>query len=88
MGGLSTILVFMVCGIMLEIPVNIGSVVVGALVGTIIATVIQMCKSMVDYSKKESVQFEDDDYYYYVTAIPKYNMSTKKKSVKKMTEEE
>ena len=87
-GGLSTILVFMVCGIMLEIPVNIGSVVVGALVGTIIATVIQMCKSMVDYSKKESVQFEDDDYYYYVTAIPKYNMSTKKKSVKKMTEEE
>ena len=46
-----------------------------------------MCKSVIDYSHKESVQFEDDDYYYYVKAIPKVE-NAQKKRVKTMTEEE
>ena len=33
---------------------------------------------MVDYSKKEVVQFEDDDYYYYVKAIPKMGKKEEK----------
>lgn len=85
-GGLSTILFFMVCGMMLDITVSVGAVIAGALVGILVSLVIQACKSMADYARKESVQFEDDDYYYYVKAIPKYNMSGKKKSVKKMTD--
>ena len=42
---------------------------------------------MVDYSRKETVQFEDDDYYYYVKAIPKYNVTAKKKNVVKMNDQ-
>ena len=49
--------------------------------------IVQMCKSVIDYSHKESVQFEDDDYYYYVKAIPKVE-NAQKKRVKTMTEEE
>ena len=48
---------------------------------------VQMCKSMVDYSRKETVQFEDDDYYYYVKAIPKLGVAKKNKNVKTMTED-
>lgn len=49
----------------------------GSLLGIVLALFVQVCKRVADYSKKESVQFEDDDYYYYVKAIPKYNMGKK-----------
>jgi len=86
-GGVLNIIAFMCCGMMLEVEVDTGNVFVGTILGVLIALVVQLCKSMVDYSRKETVQFEDDDYYYYVKAIPKYNVSAKKVSVKKMNEE-
>ena len=87
-GGISNIIFFMICGIMLDIDVEVGSLILGSLIGVVVSVAIQMCKSLADYSRKESVQFEDDEYYYYVKAIPKYNVSTKKKSVKNMTQEQ
>ncbi|MCR4672509.1 MAG: hypothetical protein K5637_04665 [Lachnospiraceae bacterium] len=50
-------------------------VVKGAILGALIAAVAQFFKCIVDYSRKESLQFEDDEYYYYVKAIPKYLVS-------------
>lgn len=38
-----------------------------------------------DYSRTEKVQFEDDEYYYYVKAVPKMNMSSKEKRIKKIS---
>jgi hypothetical protein len=37
---------------------------------------------MVDYTRIESVQFEDDDYYYYVKAVPKVTVSDSLRTVK------
>lgn len=87
-GGICNILFFLVCGIMLDVNVSMGSLILGSFFGTIIAAIIQICKSTVDYSRKESVQFEDDEYYYYVKAIPKFNIAAKNKNVMKMTEEQ
>lgn len=87
-GSVFTILVFMVCGMMVDANVSGGSLILGALLGAIIGMIVQMCKSVVDYSRKETVQFEDDDYYYYVKAIPKFNVAQKNKSVKTMTDDE
>jgi len=44
----------------------------GAVLGLIVGAVIQFFRCVVDYSRKEYLQFEDEDYYYYVKAIPKY----------------
>lgn len=87
-GSVFTVLVFMVCGMMVDVNVSGGSLVLGALLGAVIGVIVQMCKSTVDYSRKETVQFEDDDYYYYVKAIPKFNVAQKNKSVKTMTDDE
>lgn len=87
-GSVFTILVFMICGMVVDVSVPGGSLILGAILGGILGMVVQMCKSIVDYSHKESVQFEDDDYYYYVKAIPKFHLAQKNKSVKNMTEEE
>lgn len=87
-GAVCNIIFFIICGSMLDVSVGGGSVVMGSIVGALIALVIQVCKSVADYSKKESVQFEDDEYYYYVKAIPKLGMPAKNKNVKTITEKE
>ncbi len=86
-GGVLNIIAFMCCGMMLDVEIETGSVIFGTIIGVLVALVVQLCKSMVDYSRKETVQFEDDDYYYYVKAIPKYNVSAKKKNVVKMNDQ-
>ncbi len=84
-GGIINILAFMIVGVMMDMEIPFGSLVFGSFVGIIVTAVVQVCKRLVDYSRKEVVQFEDDDYYYYVKAVPKYGVSEKKKTVKKIT---
>ena len=50
--------------------------------GGVLGVIVQMCKSVIDYSHKESVQFEDDDYYYYVKAVPKKMVAVREVTVK------
>ena len=84
-GGLCNILFAMVCGVALDVEVPGGSLVLGTIIGILVGVIVMVCKRLVDFSRKEVVQFEDDDYYYYVKAIPKYNVSAKKKTVKQVT---
>ena len=34
---------------------------------------------------RKKVQFEDDEYYYYVKAVPKVNLSSEEKQIKKIS---
>ena len=81
-GSVFTILVFMVCGMLVDVSVPAGSLVLGAILGGVLGVIVQMCKSVIDYSHKESVQFEDDDYYYYVKAVPKKMVAVREVTVK------
>ena len=81
--GLMNILLFLVCSGMVEEGISVGEVAIGSLLGIIVAAICQVCKSLVDYSRKQKVQFEDDDYYYYVTAIPKFGTPSDEKDIKK-----
>lgn len=56
---------------MLNTDISVGSTLIGTVAGAVIAAFLQFMKCVVDYPKKEFVQFEDDDYYYYVKALPK-----------------
>ena len=58
-------------GAVLGADSNIGGTVLGMVIGVVIAVILQFFKCIVDYPKKEYLQFEDDEYYYYVKAIPK-----------------
>lgn len=86
-GAICNVIFFMIAGAFLSVSVEMGDLIFGSIVGAIVTTLVQICKSMVDYSRKETVQFEDDEYFYYVTAIPKFAVSSKKKDVKKITSE-
>lgn len=81
-GGFLNIVLFLIGSVTLKIDVGTGSVLLGSLVGVLVAVVIQFGKGIVDYQKAELLQFEDDDYYYYVKAIPKLSVTESNKNVK------
>ena len=62
------------------------SIAIGAgILSTGIGFLIEFLCFNLDYSRTEKVQFEDDEYYYYVKAVPKVNLSSKEKQIKKIS---
>ena len=57
----------------------------GSILSTGIGFLIEFLCFNLDYSRTEKVQFEDDEYYYYVKAVPKVNLSSKEKQIKKIS---
>jgi len=64
---------------------NVTEKVLGMLLGNILATGIAFLLDFLfmnlDYSRTERVQFEDDEYYYYVKAVPKKMITSSEKVV-------
>lgn len=69
--AIAGIVVFYVGKGMFDVDADTAKTVLAIILGAIIAACLQFFKCVIDYPKKEFVQFEDDDYYYYVRAIPK-----------------
>lgn len=68
--------------------ISIGMVVVGSLIGGLLAAFVQFMGCTLDYARKEYLQFEDDDYYYYVKAVPKIQVTQAERKVKSFSERE
>ncbi|MDO4284665.1 MAG: hypothetical protein Q4C60_04940 [Eubacteriales bacterium] len=84
-GSILNLLVILIGDMMFDTKVSVGFLFLGTILSFLIAWVIQFFAFNLDYSRTESVQFEDDDYYYYVKAVPKVTVSTKARTVKKIS---
>ncbi len=83
-GAIITIIAFLIVDLQLNIPKQIGAMILGTLISAVIVVVIQFFRRVLDYTAVENVQFEDDDYYYYVKAVPKINVSMTNVKVKRI----
>lgn len=83
-GSLVNVMMLLVGDLMYDTKVSIIGILVGSTVSFVLAKALQFFVFSVDYSRTERVQFEDDEYYYYVKAIPKLNVATPAKTVKKI----
>jgi hypothetical protein len=81
-GGFMSVVLFLLGSVMLSVDVEVVPVLLGSLLGILIAIVAQFIKGIVDYQKADHLQFEDDEYYYYVKAIPKLSVAESNKNVK------
>lgn len=63
---------------------SIAEVIIGGLLSTAVAWLIQLFVHSVDYTRTEYTQFEDDEYYYYVKAVPKVQVLPAEKSIKRI----
>jgi len=84
-GALSNIVILLVGDLMYNANFPIVGVILGNILGAVLATVIQFFHFTLDYARTEKVQFEDDEYYYYVKAVPKMSVAAPVKTVKKIT---
>ena len=83
-GGVLSMMLLLIGGFALEAYTDIGVIILGSIVGIVVAVIVQFFKGVVDYNRTEVVQFEDDDYYYYVKAVPKMKVSAENVNVKKI----
>ncbi len=67
-----------------DTDVSLASLLIGTLISALIAVVVTFFLRGLDYSRAQKVQFEDDEYYYYVKAVPKMQVPTPSKTVKKI----
>lgn len=81
-GAVVYIVIMILGGMFLNIHINMGDVILAAVLSFIIGLVIEFAVLGVDYSRSENTQFEDDEYVYYVKAIPKSYVAQKEKSIK------
>ena len=72
---------------MLDTKVSIGTLIIGALVAVFAGIILEVLFFSVDYSKCESLQYEDDEYYYYVKAVPKVGVPAPEKMVKRINKQ-
>ncbi|MDO5155131.1 MAG: hypothetical protein Q4D51_04120 [Eubacteriales bacterium] len=81
-GGFMNVVLFLFGSVTMMLEVQILPILLGTVVGIVVAVIMQFIKGIVDYQKTDYLQFEDDEYYYYVKAIPKLSVAGRKKNVK------
>ncbi|MGN0395614.1 MAG: hypothetical protein ACI4EF_09630 [Coprococcus sp.] len=81
-GGLLEIILFLIGNFAFDASVSLIGALFGSVIAILVAVVVQFFKGVVDYSRVENTQFEDDEYYYYVKAVPKVVMGKQKKAVR------
>lgn len=81
-GGLIEIILFLVGNFAFDADISLVGALFGSILAILVAVVVQFFKCVVDYSRVENTQFEDDEYYYYVKAVPKVVMGKQKKAVR------
>ncbi len=87
-GAVAYIAVSVIANVVFDAGVNYLTLVVGSVLATAIGLGLELFVFSVDYSRTESLQFEDDEYYYYVKAVPKLSVPAKEKQIKRINKRE
>ena len=83
-GGIAYVIIVLVGGFFTGNRVDIGGELIIAAVSIFVVMVMQFFKIVIDYSRQETLEFEDDDYYYYVKAIPKSRVNEEEINITKI----
>ena len=84
-GLLATLAILIGCSMFdMENIYSMPMVIIGGLFSTVIAWLLQFFVHSVDYTRTEYTQFEDDEYYYYVKAVPKIQVVSAEKNIKRI----
>lgn len=70
-GGAMNMLGFVIAILFLNVQVNVLLMVVMSILSVVLASIIQFMSKTLDYSRSETVQFEDEDNFYFVKVVPK-----------------
>ena len=83
-GAVAGIVIVAAGSAMLGVNVSYPELLIGSVAAVAVGLVLELAFFAVDYSRTESVQYEDDEYYYYVKAVPKILVAAPEKTVKRI----
>lgn len=87
-GAVLYIIVAAAGGTVLDVKVSYETLAIGAAAAVVVGIVLEILFFSVDYTRCESLQYEDDEYYYYVKAVPKVGVAASEKMVKRINKRE
>ncbi|MCD8009808.1 MAG: hypothetical protein LUF34_03235 [Lachnospiraceae bacterium] len=83
-GGILILLLHILGGFLFNASVSYMSVLGGCVLCSALAAVISFWGDIVDFSRPEYLQYEDDEYIYYVKAFPKVGLTEPERKVKEI----
>jgi len=84
LGCAMTIFGFILLSVTTDAEISIMSMILWVIVSGILAIIVRLFDSVLDYQRAESVQFEDDNNFYHVKIVPKVIMTKPKRVVKRI----
>lgn len=82
--GILYAVIYLYGSFLLEIESSITDTIISFVLSVVVLEVLQFFRNVVDYSRVENLQFEDDEYYYYVKAVPKIKIMKEEFNIKKI----
>ncbi|MGN1184759.1 MAG: hypothetical protein ACI4R7_05980, partial [Oliverpabstia sp.] len=87
-GAISYIVIMIAGGLFIDVKSQILPLIFGTVGSVILAEGLEFFLFNVDYTRAETLQYEDDEYYYYVKAVPKMSIAEKNVTIKTIQSEE
>lgn len=83
-GAVVNIVFIAVGDMVLSVHASYGALIGGNIAAIVAGLILEFLFFAVDYSRGESLQYEDDEYYYFVKAVPKIDVAAPEKTVKRI----
>lgn len=83
-GSIMNIVGFIFAVLLLKIDIRIGGLIISTTISAAITMIAQFFSKAVDYSRAETVRFEDEENYYYVKVVPKIIVNKSQKQVRQI----
>lgn len=83
-GSILFLMVLLIGELIFKIDGSPVFLLIGSVISAILSLIVQFLLFPLDYSRTETMQFDDDDYYYYVKAVPKMQVAAPKKQIKRI----
>ncbi len=84
-GGVVYLILMLVGGYFMNNEIVITSQIGAIIISIVIALIVQFLYNVIDYTREETFEFEDEEYYYYVRAIPKVTVEEEEFNVTQIT---
>lgn len=84
-GGVVYLIGMFVGGYLVNNEIGITSQIGMIIASVLIALIVQFLYNVIDYTREETFEFEDEEYYYYVRAIPKVTVEEEEFNVTQIT---
>lgn len=84
-GGIVYLILMFVGGYFANNEVEITSQIGAIIISILLALLVQFLYNVIDYTREETFEFEDEEYYYYVRAIPKVSVEEEEFNVTQIT---